>query len=267
MNEHPIFTVTPLTAPTLEPCGGIAHGFFSREGGVSTGLYGSLNCGPGSGDAAVLVVENRARCAKALALKPGHLLTLYQIHSASCVKIDSPWTIADRPQADAMVTTKPGIGLGILTADCGPVLFADPDARVIGAAHAGWGGALKGVLEATLDAMEALGASRTKTIAALGPMISQQAYQVGAEFYDRFTGTDPAWEQFFTPSALDQHWQFDLPGFIGHRLHAAGIGALYDAGLCTYNNGQRFFSYRRTSHKGERDYGRQISVIALTGTS
>jgi YfiH family protein len=241
---------------------GIAHGFFGRTGGVSEGLYASLNCGPGSRDSRDAVLENRARCAAALGAG-AHLLTLYQIHSGEAVTVTAPWDIPANPKADAMVTDRTGIALGILTADCAPVLLADDQARVIGAAHAGWNGALAGVTDSAIAAMIGLGARREHIHAAIGPCIGQAAYEVGPEFPPRFLAQDDANARFFTPSPRADHWQFDLPGYVAHRLAQAGIGAVENLARCTYEDEKAFFSYRRATHRNEPDYGRQISAIML----
>lgn len=267
----------------------IRHGFFTRDGGVSDGLYASLNCGPGSNDAAEAVSENRRRVRERLNLSA--LITLSQIHShrvetvaagdatqKESLAIDRVLAEKDvrGPQADALVTDRPGIGLGILTADCGPVLFADPSASVIGAAHAGWRGALNGVLERTLEAMERLGARRNRINAALGPTIAQPSYEVDTEFYERFYQADPDNARFFVPSTPIRYepfpthieqtiraYQFDLPGYICHRLLQSGLRQVESVDIDTYKNESRCFSYRRATHRNEADYGRQISVIAL----
>lgn len=241
----------------------IAHGFFTRQGGHSTGLFASLNCGLGSGDERALVLGNRARVAEALAVPPQHLLSAYQVHSADVAAVTAPWPADERPRVDAMVTATPGLALGVLTADCGPILFADPQAGVIGAAHAGWKGALGGVTAATLAAMEALGAARRSTIAVIGPTIAQAAYEVGPEFPDAYLAEDPANRAFFAPSPRARHSLFDLPGYLAARLRREGAGQVINLALCTYADEQRFFSYRRTTHRAEKDYGRQISAIAL----
>lgn len=256
-----------LQSPLLAGLPGIAHGFFTRQGGVSEGIYASLNGGLGSRDAPAHVAENRARMAAALGVAPTHFLSAYQVHSPDVAQVDRPWDADARPQVDALVSATPGIALGVSTADCGPVLFADPQARIIGAAHAGWKGALTGVLEATIAAMEKLGAARTRIHAALGPMISAANYEVGAEFVARFVADDPGHVRHFTPAARPGHAMFDLPGFIRGRLTHAGIGRIDDLGLCTYAEPDRFFSYRRSVHHGEPDYGRHIHAIALTSQS
>jgi YfiH family protein len=253
-----------LTAPTLAVLPGIRHGFFTRDGGVSEGVYATLNAGIGSNDTAANVAENRARMAAALAVKPERLLTAYQIHSPDVVVAREPWSYKTRPRADAIVTREPALAIGVSTADCGPVLFADPQARVIGAAHAGWRGALAGVLEATVAAMEQLGAARSHIVAAAGPMIRQPNYEVGAELVERFLADDPDNARFFAPGKPG-HAMFDLPGYVAARLRRLGLAAIDDLALCTYADPGRFYSYRRTTHRGEPDYGRHVNAIALTG--
>jgi polyphenol oxidase len=242
---------------------GIRHGFFTRQGGVSGGLYASLNGGVGSKDNIEHVTENRARMATAVGVTPDRFVTAYQIHSPQVVVVETPWTAETRPRADAIVTRMRALAIGISTADCGPVLLADPKAHVIGAAHAGWRGALTGVVEATIEAMERLGAARGEIRAALGPMIHQQNYEVGNDLIERFRGEDPASSRFFAPAARDGHALFDLPGYIDSRLTRAGIRYIEDVGHCTYADPDRFFSFRRTTHRGEADYGRHVNVIAL----
>jgi hypothetical protein len=242
---------------------GISHGFFTREGGHSSGLYASLNCGLGSGDDRDLVRRNRALVADRLGVAPDRLLTVWQCHGADALAVNEPWETEKPPEADAMVTATPGLAIGVLTADCTPVLFADPKARVVGVAHAGWKGALSGVLEATVAAMEKLGAARGRIAATIGPTISQASYETGPEFIDQFLKRDAASRRFFNPSPRSSHNQFDLPGYVAHRLSAAGCGNVHDLALCTYADEARFFSFRRTTHRREPDYGRQISVIAL----
>jgi hypothetical protein len=242
---------------------GIRHGFFTREGGVSGGLYASLNGGVGSKDNIEHVAENRARMAAAIGVAPDRFVTAYQIHSPHVVVVETPWTAETRPRADAIVTRMRALAIGISTADCGPVLLADPKARVIGAAHAGWRGALTGVVEATLEAMERLGATRGEIRAALGPMIRQQNYEVGNDLIERFGAEDPASSRFFSAAARDGHAMFDLPGYIDSRLTRAGIRYIEDLGHCTYADPDRFFSFRRTTHRGEADYGRHVNAIAL----
>ena len=240
----------------------VTHGFFGRKGGVSKGLYDSLNCGPGSSDERASVIENRARATASLA--PGaKLVTLYQMHSAHAVTVSTPWEMADNPKADAFATNKSGIALGILTADCAPILLADTQAHVIGAAHAGWGGALAGVTESVVAAMERLGAKREQISAAIGPCISQPSYEVGPEFKPRFMAADPANARFFAPSKREGHWQFDLAAYVAHRLRQSGIGTIEIMPECTYLGAEDYFSYRRTTHRKEADYGRQLSAIML----
>ncbi|MBM6592764.1 peptidoglycan editing factor PgeF [Microvirga pudoricolor] len=252
-----------IEAPELASYPNIRHAFFTRQGGVSEGIYASLNGGIGSSDDRAHVAENRRRMAEDLGVEPEALLSLYQIHSPDVVVVDAPWA-GDRPKADALVTRTPGIALAISTADCGPVLFADHHAGVIGAAHAGWRGAFTGVLEATVDAMEAQGAERGNIVAVLGPTISQAAYEVGPDFVARFLEADADHARFFIPSERPDHSMFDLPAFIGARLEGSGIGEFANTGLCTYADEERFYSYRRTTHRGEPDYGRLISAIRLT---
>ena len=243
---------------------GLTHGFFTREGGVSQSVYQSLNGGLGSSDDPIAVAENRARMARSLGVVEESLLSLYQIHSSTCVSVREPWPLDQRPRADAMVTTKRGLALGIATADCGPLLFADHHAGVIGAAHAGWKGALYGVLESTLSAMEDLGASRTNITVTLGPTISQSAYEVGPEFRETFITTDRDSNRFFTKQNDNGKCHFDLPAYIVDRLQKAKVKTIENLALCTYADEQRFFSFRRTTHRKETDYGRLIAAIALT---
>ena len=251
-----------LTHGLLEAMPGIRHGFFTREGGVSSGPYRSLNCGVGSHDDRAMVFKNRARAARALGITHEGLATPYQIHSAEAAVVDKPWAPGQGPKADAVVTARPGIAVGVGTADCGPILFADAEARVVGAAHAGWRGALGGVLESTVAAMEGLGAARHRIVAVLGPMISQRNYEVGPELIDAFIAADAANQRFFKPSERPGHGLFNLPGYINARLTRAGILAA-DLGLCTYADEERFFSYRRATHRGEADYGRLLAAIVL----
>jgi YfiH family protein len=256
-----------LTAKPLDVLTHIRHGFFTREGGVAKGIYASLNCGYGSNDDKGAVTENRARVAQDLSVEPEKLLVVYQIHSPNVIRVTEHWSYVDAPQADAMVTDRPNIALGVLAADCAPVLFADTGARVIGAAHAGWKGAFTGVLEATIEAMLRLGANRERIVTAIGPCISRDAYEVGPEFRDRFLETDAANGKWFTPSARTGHFMFDLPAYAAARLEAAGVAAVATLGLCTYADEKRFFSFRRATHRGETDYGRQMSAIALRAAS
>lgn len=252
-----------IQAPALSALPKIRHAFFTRQGGVSEGIYASLNGGIGSSDEPEHVKENRRRMAETLNVMPDALISVYQVHSPDTVLVEGPWS-SERPKADAMVTRVPGLALAITTADCGPVLFADAESGVIGAAHAGWRGAVTGVLEATIDAMERLGAQRGKIVAVLGPTISQKAYEVGPEFVQRFAEEAPGHERFFRASEKPDHAIFNLPGFIGARLNAAGIGGFTNLDLCTYSDEARFFSYRRTTHRKEPDYGRLISAITIT---
>ncbi|MDR1827528.1 MAG: peptidoglycan editing factor PgeF [Methylobacteriaceae bacterium] len=252
-----------ITAPELSDLPAVRHAFFTREGGVSTGVYASLNGGPGSGDAPDAIGENRRRMAEHLGVSPGDFLALYQIHSAAIITVDEPWAPDERPRADAMVTRRPGIALTIATADCGPVLFADAAHRVIGAAHAGWKGTLSGVIEATLSAMEALGAERQAVVAVLGPTITQRSYEVGPEFPAPFVAQNPEFRRFFTPNDNPGHFLFDLPGLILHLLRQADVASASFVNRCTYQEDTLFFSYRRSVHRKEADYGRIISAICL----
>lgn len=245
-----------ITSDALAP----RHGFFTRKGGASSGIFAGLNCGTGSTDQVEAVAINRGRVAEALDLAADHLVSVHQVHSPDALHVTAP--LAIRPQADAMVTATPGLGLAILTADCQPVLFADARAGVIGAAHAGWRGAKEGVLEATLHAMEALGAARANIAAVIGPCISQAAYEVGPEFFESFTDDDPETRRFFAQGSGDR-MLFDLPGYGLWRLRAAGVGHAEWTRHCTFSDPARFFSYRRTTHAGEADYGRLLSVIRL----
>jgi hypothetical protein len=252
-------------APNLAGLPGIAHGFFSREGGVSDGVYASLNCGPGSRDDPAKVKENRTRAVTALMSSSdtsgAKLVTLAQIHSAKVHIVNKDWDTSRHAEGDGMATTIPGMVLGIQAADCAPVLFADAKARVIGAAHAGWKGAVGGVLEATITAMESLGAKRVDIAAAIGPSIRQENYEVGGEFRDQLLAQDDANARFFI--AREGRFRFDLPAYVGNRLSGAGISGLADLALSTYPPENGFFSFRRTTHRGEADYGRQISAIVL----
>ena len=242
---------------------GIRHAFFTREGGVSGGAYRSLNGGIGSHDSAAHVLENRSRMAAALGVLPSRFLTAYQIHSPQVVVAEQAWMSEARPRADAIVTRTPALAIGVTTADCGPILFADPQARVIGVAHAGWRGALGGVAEATVAAMEQLGATRGQIRAALGPMIRQPNYEVGPDLIDRFAAEDPTSKPFFASAARAGHAQFDLGGYIASRLRRAGVPQVEDVGLCTYADPSLFYSYRRATHRAEDDYGRHVNAIVL----
>jgi YfiH family protein len=244
-----------------EPELDVPHGFFGRRGGVSTGIAASLNVGLGAGDDPAAVAENRRRAAEAV-LPDGRLVSVYQVHSARCVAVAEPWDEAKRPEADALVTNRRGLVLGIVTADCAPVLFADKRAGVVGAAHAGWKGALGGVTEAALAAKEALGARREDISAATGPTLAQASYEVDEGFAGRFLADDPANDAYFAPGRAG-HLQFDLPGYLASRLRREGCGAVTALGLDTYADEARFYSFRRATHRGEPTYGRQFSLIAL----
>ncbi len=250
-------TLEIITADSLSP---FRHGFFTRRGGASSGIFSGLNCGPGSSDQSEMVSINRARVADALGVEPGALVTVHQVHSADAVTVDGPLD-EPRPKADALVTATEGIALAVLTADCQPVLFAAADNGVIAAAHAGWRGALGGVLEATIEAMEALGAERDSIQAVIGPSISQGAYEVGPEFLEDFMAEDPGNTRFFASGTGDR-MLFDLPAYGLHRLRSAGVEAEWTR-HCTYADPDRFYSYRRATHAGEADYGRLISAIRL----
>lgn len=252
-----------LCATSLSALPNVRHGFFTREGGVSLGLYASLNGGLGSKDAAENVSENRARMAAALGVRADRFVTAYQIHSPGVVVAERPWTPENAPRADAVVTRVPGLAVGVTTADCGPVLLADAEAGVVGAAHAGWKGALAGVVEATVAAMERLGARRARIVAAIGPMIRQPNYEVGPELVERFCASDAGNVAFFRPAPRPGRSLFDLPGYIASRLAAAGVAAIEDLGHCTYADPARFYSYRRATHRGEPDYGRHVNAVAL----
>lgn len=253
-----------VTAERLDGLG-VRHAFFSRQGGVSTGIYSSLNCSFGSGDAAEAVARNRALAMEMVDRRPETLVTVYQVHSARAVVVDEPWQRADAPRADAMATNRPGVTLGILTADCAPVLLADAAAGVIGAAHAGWRGARDGVLESVLDAMVGLGARPERTAAAVGPCIAQASYEVGPEFPDLFSEAGPGAASFFRPAERPGHFMFDLEGYAAQRLREAGVGNVACLSLDTCARADTFFSYRRSCHRGEPDYGRGLSCIFLDG--
>jgi polyphenol oxidase len=254
--------LNPVTSPALLALPNLHHAFFTRQGGVSDGLYHSLNGGLGSSDTRDAVLENRQRMAQHMGVPTERFLSVWQVHSADAVAVTGPWQ-GERPKADALVTATPGLVISIATADCGPILFADSKAGVIGAAHAGWQGAFKGVMENTIIAMEQLGARRATIRAVIGPMLSQANYEVGPEFVERFLAQDAAHARFFAPSPKPGHAMFDLPAYNRARLEASGIGGVEDLGLCTYADEERFFSYRRTTHRKEPDYGRLISAIAL----
>jgi purine-nucleoside/S-methyl-5'-thioadenosine phosphorylase / adenosine deaminase len=247
-------------SPLLSAIPGLRHAFFTREGGVSGGIYESLNGGMGSKDDASHVAENRRRMAAQLGVAPTHFLTAFQIHSPDVAVASGPWET--RPRVDAIVTRTEGLAIGVTAADCGAILFVDPRARVIGAAHAGWKGALTGVLESTIAAMEQLGAERAGIVAAIGPLIRQHSYEVGAEFVERFTLADADNARFFIASSRENHAMFDLASFIRMRLENAGVLMIDDIGIDTYSD-ERFYSYRRSVHRNEPDYGRHVHAIVL----
>lgn len=252
----------PITASALLSSS-IRHGYFTRKGGVSEGIYQGLNVGLGSNDNREAVLENRSRVAGHFGFTPQHLISPYQVHSCDVLEVSNIWPDGERPKVDALVSATPGIAIGVLTADCGPVLFADIKNNVIGAAHAGWKGATGGILENTIAAMEKIGASRQHIQAVLGPTISQQSYEVGPEFIERLISMDAKNKQYLIPSEKDNHAMFDLPGYIVNRLNEAGVSGSW-TGDCTYVNEENFFSYRRTTHRSEPDYGRQISAISIS---
>ena len=251
-----------LASPLLSAIPGLRHAFFTRDGGVSGGIYTSLNGGTGSSDDPGNVAENRRRMAEQIGVTPENFLSVWQIHSPDAVVASGPWP-GERPRADAIVTRTEGLAIGATAADCGPILFVDPNARVIGAAHAGWKGALTGVLESTVAAMEKLGAERSGIVAAIGPLIRQPSYEVGGEFVERFIEADAENTVFFLPSTREGHAMFDLAGFIRMRLENAGVLMIDDIGVDTYSD-ERFYSYRRSVHWKEPDYGRHVHAIALT---
>lgn len=257
-------TPTPITDSDLGALRGIRHGYFTRQGGVSGGLYASLNIGYGSDDDKAAVTENRRRTMAALGLAEGSLTTVYQVHGATAVHAGTPWAHADAPKADGLVSNTPGVALGIATADCAPVLFADEKAGVIGACHAGWKGAHAGITDATIAAMEDLGANRQDIIATVGPCIAQPSYEVGAEFRASFVDLDSTYDRFFAPGVQEDKFQFDLPGFVTSKLEDAGVGQAGWLGRDTRAEEEEFFSYRRTTLNGEKDYGRLLSAIALS---
>lgn len=255
--------LSPIEGVAFSELGGIRHGFFNRVGGVSKGVYRGLNVGLNSFDSREDVAENRRRVADHLGLGAERLVSPLQVHGIKVTTLTSPWPDGQRPEADAVVTTASGVAIGVVTADCAPVLLAEPRAGVIGATHAGWRGALEGVLPATLAAMQSLGADPASVTAVVGPTISQRHYEVGADFRTRFLAADPAFDSFFMAGARAGHFQFDLPGFVVSRLTAIGVGSVVDLSLCTYEDEDWFYSYRRATHRSEADYGRQISAIAL----
>ncbi len=256
-----MITLDPVTAAPLKSPG-ISHAYFTRQGGVSTGIYQGLNVGNGSSDDPALIAENRRRAAGFFGIEPTHLMNPWQTHSSDVIVVDRPFE-DERPKADGIVTNTPGIAIGVLTADCGPILFADPQAKVIGAAHAGWKGAVGGVLENTIKTMETLGANRDNIVAVLGPSISQANYEVGPEFLDLFIGVSAMNLRWFSPSEKPTHFMFDLWGYTLERLQRAGVAASC-VDRCTYAEEDLFYSYRRTTHRKEPDYGRQLSALMLT---
>ena len=253
----------PIEHPALAAPGLVRHGFFDRSGGVSEGLYGSLNCGYGSNDDTQAVRENRARAAAVFGRTADELCTAYQVHGDVAVTVETAWPHGEAPQADALVSNTPGVVLGILTADCAPVLLADSGNGVIGALHAGWRGALGGIVESTVQAMLALGAQTADIRAVIGPCIGPDSYEVGAEFPAPFLAQDNATERFFRPAPRDGHFLFDLPGYVPHRLARLELSEIATLGRDTYGEEADFFSYRRNSQNGERDYGRLLSAITL----
>jgi polyphenol oxidase len=255
--------LSPIEAENLRRLPGIRHGFFTSEGGVSSGIYAGLNCGLGSHDDPALVTENRRRVASHLGADHGGVVTLYQVHGATALRVTGPVPRTNLPKADAVVTSTPKLAIGVLTADCTPVLFADATAGVVGAAHAGWRGAVAGILESTITEMERLGARRAQIRAAIGPTISQDAYEVGPEFEAEVVALDPAYARYFSCPAPGARAHFDLPGFVAGQLTAGGVGSIELATACTRANESKFFSYRRSQALKEADYGRQISAIVV----
>jgi polyphenol oxidase len=253
-----------LRSSLLAAVPGLRHAFFTRDGGVSEGIYGGLNGGIGSDDDPAKVFENRRRMAEQMGVLPEQFLSVHQLHSPNTVVATGPWEGPARPKADAIVTRSEGLAIGVTAADCGPVLLVDPNARVVGAAHAGWKGALGGILESTVEAMEKLGAERNNVVAAIGPLIRQQSYEVGGEFAERFIEAAADNAMFFLPAAREGHSMFDLAGFIRMRLEYAGVLMIDDLGVDTYSD-ERFYSYRRSVHRQEPDYGRHVHAIVLEG--
>ncbi len=256
--------VEPLDSERLAALPGIRHGFFTRRGGVSRGIYASLNCGFGSSDRRDDVARNRILVADYLGVAATHLITPNQIHSATAVVAAEPWDVANPPPADAVVTATPGLALGVLAADCAPVLFADPQTKVVAAAHAGWKGARAGIIAAVIGAMEEAGAARGRIVAAIGPTISQAAYEVGPEFREAFLLEKPGYDNYFSQLPGKSRPHFDLPAFVAAQLRESGVTSVEDLRCCTYQNESLFFSYRRSVHRGEPDYGRQISAILIS---
>jgi YfiH family protein len=253
-----------IEASQLKSARSVRHGFFTRQGGHSSGPFASLNCGFGSGDDKPTVAKNRAAVGEHLGVSAGNLLTIWQWHSPDVIVAEAPWDALKPPKGDAIVTTKPGLAIAVLTADCAPILFADTEQGVIAAAHAGWKGALAGVSDATIAVMEEKGARRERITAIIGPTISQKAYEVGPDFAAQFIAEAPDNTDFFAPSARPRHQMFDLPAYLKRRMVRQGVGRVIDMGLCTYSDEDRFYSFRRATHRGERNYGRQISAIVLS---
>jgi hypothetical protein len=251
-----------LDSPLLSAVPGLRHAFFSRDGGISDGIYASLNGGIGSNDDPAKVAENRRRMAEYIGVAPEHFLTVFQTHSPDVAVASAPWDRSARPRADAIVTRVEGLAIGVTAADCGPILFVDPNRRVIGAAHAGWKGALTGIVESTVEAMERLGAERANIVTAIGPLIRQHSYEVGNEFVERFLHSDAENALYFLPAARASHAMFDLASFIRKRLENAGVLVVDDIGVDTYSD-PRCFSYRRSVHRKEPDYGRHVHAIVL----
>lgn len=256
-----------ITVEALSALPSVRHGFFTRHGGGSAGLYTSNNCAFGSHDSAEKVASNRAACAAALLVAPTNLVTVKQRHTPDVVVVEQPWTWHDAPVADALVTKRPGVAVGILTADCAPILLADSSAGVVAAAHAGWKGAFDGVIAATVAAMIKLGAEAGRIVAAIGPAIGNASYEVGPEFLARFRERDPAYVKFFGPAAANGHCHFDLAAFVRQALNAAGVAHVVGGTWDTCAEEQQFFSYRRSVLRREPDYGRQLSAIALSGAA
>lgn len=258
------FVPAPFTTHSALEGGGILHGFFGRQGGISKGIYDNLNCGVGSDDVKDHVHHNRQVLTQTLVGENWPLITPYQVHSPKCLVVTGPWPNGESEQCDALATATPGIVLAVGSADCGPVLFADAQSRVVGAAHSGWKGAIGGVLESTIAQMEALGAKRERIRAVLGPTISQQSYEVGAEFRQTFIQHAARNSAYFADGTKNEHFQFDLPSYIVDRLNACGLANAEWTGQCTYLEETAFFSYRRTTHRQEPDYGRQLAAISIT---